>query len=512
MTVGRKVAWAALALAIAVASIAAAPASRVSPAARVAPAGTPDAYEPDDDAAQATTATPVPGGVEQTRTLVRLGPDRFRDTDWIGFSAQAGRGYSVHTRALGPLADTILELYAADATTSLGYNDDDPFGERLASWLSLCPSSDTTYHARVGSFGDGGTSEDYYTLVLTDWGALDAAEPDGTPAQAAPVPLDTTVTGRTLNPPRDPDHAAVDLTAGRKYVALTSQPAAGIDTLLDVFDGEGRSLIARGEDEGADGRESRAYFLAPRTGAHVVRVREARGRGGSAASYQLTVRSLGPSDAYETDDASSVATPLQPGDDQAHELFPMQDEDWFSFDGTSSTRYTVLRTHGLDPGVDTALSVIDDVGNVVARNNDERRGHPAAGAAFLTVPGRSYRAVVFAMDVRDMATPGYRVKYDVAPRRRAAVWRVRVPRLARARRTIAVTARSNARLSLAYLLVHYRGRWRRVAVTRVYSSGYVRFVWRVPARLAGRRYLRIAVPTSARYYGRVSRSYTTYVR
>lgn len=117
----------------------------------------PDAYEPDDSAAQ---AKPAPlGGALQAHNFHQSG-----DVDWLRFEAIAGRSYEVWTENLVG-ADTILYLIDVDGQTILAQNDDDP-GHGLASRINWTASSTGTYYVRVEEYNQLGNCVSY------DLGAL----------------------------------------------------------------------------------------------------------------------------------------------------------------------------------------------------------------------------------------------------------------------------------------------------------------------------------------------------
>ncbi len=65
-----------------------------------------------------------PGLAINIGALYREDFDHINDNDWYQFTAEAGASYTLETLYLGPLADTVLALYAPDCTTLLAFNDD----------------------------------------------------------------------------------------------------------------------------------------------------------------------------------------------------------------------------------------------------------------------------------------------------------------------------------------------------------------------------------------------------
>ena len=90
----------------------------------------PDIYEPDGYMVQATQV--FTDGSVQHHNFHSAG-----DVDWVWFTAQAGREYIISTSALGPAADTFLQLYDVTGRESLASDNDS--GGGLASrivWLA----------------------------------------------------------------------------------------------------------------------------------------------------------------------------------------------------------------------------------------------------------------------------------------------------------------------------------------------------------------------------------------
>src|SRR5207247_8967495 len=81
------------------------------------------------------------GGVFQSRTFCG------DSEDWVRLPACAGRSYTIETSALGPLADTVLELYAPDCSALLAWDDDG--GGGLASRIDWIAPASGQYGVRV---------------------------------------------------------------------------------------------------------------------------------------------------------------------------------------------------------------------------------------------------------------------------------------------------------------------------------------------------------------------------
>lgn len=123
----------------------------------------PDPYEPDDVYSQASTI-----GVGSTQVGHNFHYDG--DNDWTKFYAESGTSYVIETLNLAPESDTILWLYAPDATTELAWSDDTVGYESRIAWTA--PTSDY-YYARVHHFRSDafGVGTGYELRVAVDSGA-----------------------------------------------------------------------------------------------------------------------------------------------------------------------------------------------------------------------------------------------------------------------------------------------------------------------------------------------------
>lgn len=119
----------------------------------------PDAYEQDDSQTAAKTIT-TDGAVQE---------HNFYDdaTDWLKFSATAGKTYVIETWVVG-VADTYLYIY--DGTTLKASNDDKASGD-YGSKITFTAASTKTYYIRCYSYGGKtGTNRGYTISVTTSGG------------------------------------------------------------------------------------------------------------------------------------------------------------------------------------------------------------------------------------------------------------------------------------------------------------------------------------------------------
>lgn len=116
-----------------------------------------DSYEPDDDAFTATAV--LHGGESQAHNFCDA------DTDWVSFSACAGRTYTIQTSNLGSSADTTLQLYKQDGTTLIASDDNGAGG--LASKIVWSAPSEGTVHVKILQTDGRNEKNRDYTISLT---------------------------------------------------------------------------------------------------------------------------------------------------------------------------------------------------------------------------------------------------------------------------------------------------------------------------------------------------------
>ncbi|GAH75561.1 unnamed protein product, partial [marine sediment metagenome] len=131
----------------------------------------PDAYEPDDDAAHATPI--ATDGQLQQHSICPGG-----DIDYMSFAAQAGRDYVIETHHVNDQpADTYLYLYGTNGTTLLE-EDDDSGSDWFCSKIEwTCPTGGT-YYAAVEHYSTTGVCN--YAVNVTSFDTISGNVTDGT--------------------------------------------------------------------------------------------------------------------------------------------------------------------------------------------------------------------------------------------------------------------------------------------------------------------------------------------
>lgn len=270
-----------------------------------------DGFEDDDTPGAASTLLTT--GEPQTHTTCPGG-----DVDWMAFAAEAGTTYVIQTQNLGIAADTHLYLYDTDGATELAHNDD--YGYTVASRIIWQATATGTYYVKVQHHNPhAGGVDTRYDLAISkgvcvpdgyegDNGALNAPllPTDGSPQLhdfcADPLVLDAA----------DQDWVRFEAVAGAHYLIETSDLDANSDTVLDLYDSNGSTLLASNDDHGF-GSASAISLTAPHAGTYYVRVTHYNGGvQGSETGYTLSAAGESPPTPTPTPTPTPVPTPTPP--------------------------------------------------------------------------------------------------------------------------------------------------------------------------------------------------------
>jgi hypothetical protein len=104
----------------------------------------PDAYEEDDGPSSARVIT------ANAFEPQLHGFDAEGDRDWVKFYARAGQVYDISVDNVGPHADVVIDLIAANGSTTLDTRDDGLAGD--GEFLSFNADSNGVYYARASEF------------------------------------------------------------------------------------------------------------------------------------------------------------------------------------------------------------------------------------------------------------------------------------------------------------------------------------------------------------------------
>jgi len=206
----------------------------------------------------------------------------------------------------------------------------------------------------------------------------------------------------------DTDYFLFGAVAGRTYRLLTTHLSSGMDTLLYLFDSDGRSILLVDNDSGADGG-SQIDWTAPRDGVYFVMVRHAQATSGTGC-YALSISTL------QVDDHGNgplTATPLAVGGAaRAGFLEQVGDVDVFLFQAERGYAYTidVARTAGTGEAAVRLLAEngVQELAVALAGTEPAEVGWTASssGMRFLEISASDGDGSVLGYDVR-VARSGY---------------------------------------------------------------------------------------------------------
>jgi hypothetical protein len=173
----------------------------------------------------------------------------------------------------------------------------------------------------------------------------------------------------------DRDYVLFAATRGYTYTLETFDLGPDVDTRLFLYDCEGNLLTQ--DDDGRALEElwaSRLVWAAESTCTHYAMVHDVgEDDAGPGTEYDLRIweRPHFVEDEYEPDGKPSQATPLAPGELQAHNLHFPGDRDWTRLEVQAGHVY-VVETSGLGEDVDTVLQLLDEEGEELAEDDNGR--------------------------------------------------------------------------------------------------------------------------------------------
>jgi len=207
-----------------------------------------DAYEPDDDAAMATSVVQSAAFITD-HTLV--GSD---DVDYFSFDATAGSTYLLRTGGStiwcgGPTqVDTVLTLFEPDGLTQAAINDD---SNGLCSRIMFEATSSATYYVRVASFNAASYGNYHLQIARVD---DDSYEPNDDAATAADVgPLPASLVGLVdLNDDWFTFPGAMGVSYTVSIVDSLCQSGDQSDLEVMVYRADGTTLLASDYEEATE--------------------------------------------------------------------------------------------------------------------------------------------------------------------------------------------------------------------------------------------------------------------
>jgi murein DD-endopeptidase MepM/ murein hydrolase activator NlpD len=173
----------------------------------------------------------------------------------------------------------ITDVLHLDPAQLIVYRWDDATG----AWVALPTTVDTNRHQAIAQTTEIGSFDLQAPLLCP----ADDREPNDTYDAAGYIPVDGTPLSLLFDISEDEDWFRLDAVAGALYTLHTQSLAAGVDTMLSIYDLDGLTLLASDDNSGG-GRASRLEWRAPRTGIYFVRITPASGSAyGCTATYEV---------------------------------------------------------------------------------------------------------------------------------------------------------------------------------------------------------------------------------
>jgi hypothetical protein len=207
----------------------------------------------------------------------------------------------------------------------------------------------------------------------------DQWEPDDTTDTASLLETNTTQS-HDLHRPGDRDYVRFEATRGYTYTVETANLGQDVDTRIFLYDSAGNLLTHN--DDGRSLEEpwaSRLVWTATKTSTHYIMVQDVGDdSAGPGTSYDLRVwEEVGfMEDEYEADDSARLATLLEPGKPQVHNLHVAGDTDWMRVDAKAGSTY-VFETFDLGPDVDTVAHLLNEDENELTADDNGREAEEA---------------------------------------------------------------------------------------------------------------------------------------
>ena len=254
------------------------------------------------------------------------------------------------------------------------------------------------------------------TATPTATVAPDAFEPDNSSAQASVITVNGAAQSHNFQPASDEDWVKFTAVKDALYTIFTSNLGAIADTILELYDTDGTTLLDGNDDSIA--KASRIDWTASADGTYFVRVtNKPPGAFGHGAAYSFRITAVLPTstptptqtgtptptptgtlpptatptitptptstpthtptptstvmpDSFEEDDTFTEASTITPnGPSQTHNFDRVGDLDFISFPATAGTRYTIF-TANLESRVDTVLLLYDSDQTLLTANDD----------------------------------------------------------------------------------------------------------------------------------------------
>jgi hypothetical protein len=339
---------------------------------------------PGDTPADASTDITLNVAAEATTRVDRINP--AGDADWFRVELTAGQTIRIQLdgsaqQSGAALSDPMLVVHGPDGAELAS---DDDGGGGLNSHLEFTAQAGGAHFLEARAFGEGATGG--YSLTVRN-GEI----PAGSESDEVLSPEQARTSSISAN--GDADWFSIGMVEGRTYrINLGGEGDRGLaNPMLALHDAEGAAVVS--DDDGGTGDNSYLSFTAPKSGTYYAAVSASGGQGSGAYSLRVSDNEV-PSD-LNTDEALGSEN-----DGRQSRIDFVNDRDAYRISVRPGMRYTVrvvsAQQHGLG---DPFVTILNDRGDELGRNDDERRGTLNAGITF-TAPTRAAEegaAVVYAV-------------------------------------------------------------------------------------------------------------------
>ncbi len=208
--------------------------------------------------------------------------------EWLGSSGSNSMSPAAPLGFSQPV--TITASYSVTSTQHLNLNQLAMYrwSNTSSTWVGLTSTVNISNNQVTAQTTDIGSFDLQAPLLCL----ADSSEPDDTVEAAKTIPTDGTQISRLFDIADDEDWGRFNAMAGMKYVIQTSNLAAGVDTMVQLYDINGANVLATNDNYGGT-LASRIDWIAPQDGTYFIRVsRTASSAYGCNATYKLSVTQM----------------------------------------------------------------------------------------------------------------------------------------------------------------------------------------------------------------------------
>jgi hypothetical protein len=325
------------------------------------------------------------------------------DMDIYMFQAEARRAYVIETSHLSPGCDTTMDLIDPEWTTALVSNDDGGTGGPGASGIDFTATVSGIYYLVVYDYYSGAGTYDIsiYQQPLID----DHVNAPGSGATL--LKTDGTPVAGRFEWLWDEDWFRFEAIANMEYVVETGDLADNCDTILEIYDTDGVTILAWDDDSGSQQYASFLQWTAPASGTYYARIASFYLEG--LGSYRIWARTAPPDD--HGNDPQHGTLLNADGTLTSGRIDVAGDADWFQFVAQAGKQY-IVRTSDLSSQCDTVLQVYGPDGQTLIGLDDDSGDNLASRIAWRAASSGIYYLRVSHYD--PLGTGSYKISVEEA--------------------------------------------------------------------------------------------------